>query len=101
MVDVRADQAENLLDTFPPSTSPLRMERFFDVLYRHYDERNVVSAPDLATRNRRIEWSPDSPALADHLPANIDYDVRVSNCPAGQIGQMSAPSRSIMRRFSV
>ena len=79
MVDVRSDQAGDLLDTFPPPTSPLHVERFFDVLYRHYDERNVVSAPDLATRNRRIEWSPDSPALADHLPENIDYDIRISD----------------------
>jgi hypothetical protein len=60
-------------------TSPLRLERFFDGLYRQYDERNVVSAPDLATRNRRIEWSPDSPALTDRLPENLDYDVRISD----------------------
>ena len=79
MVDVRSDQAGDLLDTFPPPTSPLHVERFFDVLYRHYDERNVVSAPDLATRNRRVEWSPDSPALTDRLPENLDYDIRISN----------------------
>ncbi len=78
MVDVRSDQAGDLLDTFPPPTSPLRLDRFFDVLYRQYDERNVVSAPDLATRNRRIEWSPDSPALTDRLPGPLDYDVRTS-----------------------
>ena len=79
MVDVRSDQAGDLLDTFPPPPSPLRLERFFDVLYRHYDERNVVSAPDLATRNRRIEWSPESPALTVRLPGNLDYDVRISD----------------------
>ena len=78
MVDVRRDQAGDLLNSFPPPTSPLRLERFFGVLYRHYDERNVVSAPDLATRNRRIAWSPDSPALADDLPENLDYSVRTS-----------------------
>ncbi len=77
MVDVQGDRAGEVIDTFPSSSS-LQMEPFFGFLYRQYDERNVVSAPDLATRNRRIAWSPDSPALTVDLRGNVDYDFRIS-----------------------
>lgn len=78
MVDVRSGQAGDMIDTFPPSNSPLRLESFFGFLYRQYDERNVVSAPELATRTRRVAWASDSPALTVDLLKNIDYDVRTS-----------------------
>ena len=78
MVDVQGAQAGGVLDSFPASTSALRPERFFGALYRQYDERNVVSAPDLAARHRRIAWSADSPALTIERPEHLDYDVRTS-----------------------
>ena len=46
--------------------------------YRRYDERNVVSAPDLAARNRRLEWAPDSPALQIDVRPALDYEPRVA-----------------------
>ena len=78
MVDMRGGQAGHVLTSFPPLDSALRLERFFGALYRQYDERNVVSAPDLAARHRRIAWSADSPALTAQLPEHSDYDIRVS-----------------------
>ena len=76
LVDMRSGRDGRLLDSFPPFDSPLRLERFFRTLYRHYDERNVVSAPNLAARNRRLEWSPDSPAFRAEARPEPDYEFR-------------------------
>lgn len=73
-----------LLDTFPSSSSPLRVERFFDTIYKRYDERFVFAAPIFAKRNvtPRIEWNEKSPLfdpglLAEHgeVP-ELDYEPR-------------------------
>ena len=48
----------------------------YQALYRRYDERNVVSAPSLAARNRRLEWSPDSPAFRAEARPEPDYEFR-------------------------
>ena len=76
LVDMRSGRAGRVFDSFPPFDSPLRLERFFKVLYRHYDERNVTSAPNLAGRNRRLEWSPDSPAFRADARPELDYEFR-------------------------
>lgn len=76
LVDVRSGRDGRVLDSFPPFDSPLRLERFFKALYRHYDERNVTSAPNLAARNRRLEWSPDSPAFRADARPTLDYEFR-------------------------
>lgn len=52
-------------------------ERFFDTLYRRYDERYVVSAPQLARRTRRLEWSVDSPAVEAEGLQGLDYRIRM------------------------
>lgn len=77
MIDIRTGQAGQPLPMFPPQDSPLQIERFFDRLYLRYDERYVYSAPDLRSKTRRIEWSPDSPALTSPLASSVDYDVRL------------------------
>lgn len=66
---------------FPPSDSPLRLERFFKALYLRYDERYVYSAPDLKSITRRLEWSSESPALTSDTGPKLDYDVRRSAGP--------------------
>ena len=74
-----------LLDSFPPEASPLRVERFFDTIYKRYDERFVFAAPIFATRNvtPRVEWDEASPIfdrglLADHEEVpELDYEPRV------------------------
>ena len=66
------------LSNFPPPDSPLRLERFFETLYLRYDERYVYSAPDLKSKTRRIEWSPDSPAIESDPNSILDYEVRLA-----------------------
>ena len=78
LVDMRKGRLGAVLESFPPSDRPLRLDRFFNTLYRRYDERNVVSAPDLAARNRRLEWAPDSPALQIDVRPALDYEPRVA-----------------------
>ena len=76
LVDMRAGRAGRMLPSFPHFDSPSRLDRFFKALYRHYDERNVISAPNLAARNRRLEWSPDSPAFESDARPELDYELR-------------------------
>ena len=79
MVEPKGSVAGDVLDTFPPFDSPVRIENFFDTLYARYSERFVLAAPSLQTITRRIEWSTKSPVLnrdASGLPAfpELDYE---------------------------
>ena len=59
-----------------------------------------VSAPSLRPRSGAVMATP----IGSHSSAatmNSQRGTVIALRPAGQIGQMSAPSRSIMRRFSV
>ena len=75
------------LDTYPPSDSPLRAERFFETIYRRYDERFVFAAPKFVTRNLtpRIAWDAMSPLFGKNLVLEceeipeIDYEPRFSS----------------------
>ncbi|WP_286299111.1 hypothetical protein [Aminobacter sp. SS-2016] len=75
LVEMHGARRNNLLDSFPQETSSLHLEGFFNTLYARYDERYVVSAPDLATVTRRLEWHPLSPAFS--LP-DLDYPPRLA-----------------------
>ena len=63
---------------FPPPESPVHFDRFFESMYGRYDERYVVSAPQLVSRTRRLEWSPDSPAFGAEPFRNLDYSIRLA-----------------------
>jgi hypothetical protein len=63
----------SLLDSFPDAHSPFNLAGFFDTLYARYDERFVVSAPDLARTTRRLEWDPQSPGL---VLDKLDFPIR-------------------------
>jgi hypothetical protein len=76
LVEMHGRNRSALLDSFPLSDSPLKLSGFFDTLYARYDERFVVSAPDLSRVTRRLEWDTASPAFA--LP-NLDYPPRTSD----------------------
>ncbi|QJU60943.1 hypothetical protein HL653_23825 (plasmid) [Sphingomonas sp. AP4-R1] len=76
MVEMEPSALGTLLDSYPAPESTLRLERFFETLYLRHDERFVTSAPDLASKTRRLEWASDSPALA--LP-ELDYEPRVAS----------------------
>ncbi|MGV6876534.1 hypothetical protein ACUSIJ_28185 [Pseudochelatococcus sp. B33] len=74
LVEMQGGRRNMLLDSFPLDDSPLKLSGFFDTLYARYDERFVVSAPDLTRVTRRLEWGPSSPAFT--LP-NLDYPPRI------------------------
>ena len=78
LIGVHADNVGQRLPDYPHSDSPLVFERFFETLYLRYDERYVYSAPDLSSRTRRMEWSPDSPALASSVAPSMDYEIRLA-----------------------
>jgi len=77
MVDMRAGLRGDASTLYPNEHSRLRLEHFFDTLYLRYDERYVLSAPDLKKVTRRLEWASDSPAL-EGLGAieGLDYEAR-------------------------
>ena len=72
LIDTRDGAVGNPLPEFPPPDSPLRLEHFFETLYRRYDERYVYSAPDLKSKTRRLDWSPDSPALGSDVTTTLN-----------------------------
>ena len=76
IVAVKEGMGELTAD-FPPGDSPIHFGQFFGTMYRRYDERYVVSAPTLAKRTRRLEWSPDSPAFEAPPFRALDYDFRI------------------------
>jgi hypothetical protein len=76
MVEMDSGVRGSLLADYPDEQSPLRFEQFLETLYLRYDERFVTSAPDLASRTRRLEWSPDSPAFSD---LTFEYQPRIAS----------------------
>lgn len=72
LVEMDGANRSGLFSSYPGDDSPLLLSGFFDTLYARYDERFVVSAPDLSSVTRRLEWDPLSPALEldglDFLP---------------------------------
>ena len=77
LVEVPPANPGELTPDFPPGNSAVHFHRFFSTMYRRYDERYVVSAPLLAERTRRLEWSPDSPAFDAPPFLGLDYDIRI------------------------
>lgn len=75
LVEMHGAQRSSLIESFPPAESPLKLSDFFNTLYARYDERFVVSAPDLSSVTRRLEWERSSPGL--DLPG-LDYLPRTS-----------------------
>lgn len=78
MVEMADADLGTLLPTYPGEDSPLRIEEFFRTLYLRYDERFVYAAPDIKSVTQRLEWAPNSPALAEGGIAGIDFPVRLA-----------------------
>ena len=76
LVDTRRGRTGQLVEEFPPSDSRIHFANFFDALYRRYDERYVVGAPQLKARTRRTVWAADSPAFSPATLATLDYAIR-------------------------
>ena len=78
MIDMRNDMYRPTAARLP-TTGQFGTHRAFymsptcgcPTLYLRYDERYVYSAPDLASKTRRIEWSPESPALASDVTSTL------------------------------
>lgn len=79
LVETRPASAGRLVEEFPPSDSAIHFAGFFDTLYRRYDERYVVGAPQLKSRTRRAVWAADSPALAQRPSHGLDYAIRTAS----------------------
>ena len=75
LVDPDPPSRGTILPIFPPASSALRFESFFNRLYEAYDLRFVYAAPNLAGTTARHEWDPASPVLAD--PRCSEYQVRL------------------------
>ena len=79
LASTRPGQAGSIVSEFPQADSPLRFERFFDTLYRQYDERFVYGAPDLRKVTARKEWASTSAAFSAPEVTNVDYTPRVED----------------------
>ena len=77
LASTRQGQAGALLDDFPEPGSPLRLERFFETLYRQYDERFVYGAPDLQRVTARKAWAGTSAAFGATVITDLDYEPRI------------------------
>lgn len=73
LVEMHGERRSALFESFPVEESPLHLKGFFDTLYARYDERFVVSAPDLSSVTRRHAWDASSPGLQLE---GLDYDPR-------------------------
>lgn len=71
---VRADveATGHVVGEYPGPDSQLSLERFFSTMYARYDERFVLSAPELKRITRRSEWR-----QVTNLPSDIDYACRL------------------------
>jgi hypothetical protein len=82
LAETAGDAAGTLFPGFPPRDSSLLFENFFQQLYLRYEERFVISAPDLATVTRRLEWEKESPAFQGsdliHTAPSLDYEPRLA-----------------------
>ena len=65
LVSPDANTLGEVVQSYPREHSALRIDGFFEALYREYDLRFVYGAPALETTTRRIVWSPLSPVLED------------------------------------
>ena len=77
LASTKSGQAGEIVDEFPETGSPLRFERFFDTLYRQYDERFVYGAPDLRKVTGRKEWVSTSSAFSAPVMTGMDYEPRI------------------------
>jgi hypothetical protein len=86
LIKARAARRESpLLATFPAPESPLTLDAFFGAMYRTYDLRFPYTYTDPSLKHlARIEWHPDSPALA------AVRDMEAKGEPFGYLARISA-----------
>lgn len=77
LVDPRTESLGSLIADFPPASSILSFDQFFDRLYQQYDLRFIYAAPGLKTVTRRLEWDPG----AAGRPVEVQSAVSAVVCP--------------------
>ena len=77
LASTRPENVGSIVEEFPDPGSPLRFERFFETLYRQYDERFVYGAPDLRRTTGRKEWASTSAAFSAAVMTSVDYEPRI------------------------
>lgn len=86
MVDMReASRGEILSASFPNSEADLGIEEFFNTLYRRYDERFVLAAPELKPLTKRLMWSSSSALLDRGELTTLGYCVRLDGALPGGV----------------
>ena len=83
LVDPRKSSLGQVLASFPPPDSSLRLDSFFKTIYQRYDERFVYGAPDLKAVTSRAEWSGKSPVFEPEIMrqcgiTELDFDPRLA-----------------------
>lgn len=63
--------------SFPLTESGVRESEFFETLYRVYDERYVLPAPQLRKFTSRMQWSTESPAMSPGFNNAFGYIPRI------------------------
>lgn len=76
LASTRSEEVGEIVNEFPDPGSALRFERFFDTVYRQYDERFVYAAPDLRKVTARKEWAKTSEAFSTTTLTDMDYEPR-------------------------
>jgi len=65
LVNTEKAKVGQILTMYPVESSPLHFSRFFETIYREYDQRFVYAAPKLKRVTTRTVWDPGSPIMSD------------------------------------
>lgn len=73
LVNVQRDSVGKIHPIFPSADHSLNFNRMFHRVYELYDRRFVYQAPALGRITRRLEWSNESPVIADTILAGDGF----------------------------
>jgi hypothetical protein len=74
LIEPQGERAGDIFPGYPSGESPLHLEGFFTALYQQYEERFVYGAPTLASRTRRLTWSPNSSLFQTGNPQPVSWE---------------------------
>ena len=82
MIDTLDSGIGQPLSDFPPADSPLRLEISLKPSISATTSATSTARRISSRKPRRIEWSPDSPALNSDVGNRLDYEIRLSSDPS-------------------
>ena len=77
-----------MIDTYPPRDSPLRIVSFFETVYRQYELRFVYGAPSLRPLTRRHFWHPESNAFKHVGSSNFELRIAEDDVEPREITEL-------------